>query len=146
MHRPRGNGALLSKNGALLSEGERRGKAPRGGEPPSCPPPARQGDPGRSLRPGDAEELAGLLKVLGDPVRLRILAEISAAGEICACELVGASGRTQPTVSHHLRALREAGLVGAERRGNWIWYSARRDRLTAAIRRLGSVFPPEGGA
>jgi ArsR family transcriptional regulator, arsenate/arsenite/antimonite-responsive transcriptional repressor len=79
----------------------------------------------------DATRLAEAFKALGDPVRLRILNLLITAsdGEICACDLVEPVGRSQPTVSHHLKVLREAGLVDAEKRGTWVYYRARPQRL-----------------
>jgi ArsR family transcriptional regulator len=79
----------------------------------------------------DAEELAAAFKVLADPVRLRLLSLIAgqAGGEVCACELVEPLGRSQPTVSHHLKVLHEAGLVEREKRGSWVWYRAVPERL-----------------
>lgn len=76
----------------------------------------------------DAEELAAAFKVLSDPVRLRLLSLI-AGGEVCACELVEPLGRSQPTVSHHLKVLHEAGLVDREKRGSWVWYRVVPERL-----------------
>jgi ArsR family transcriptional regulator len=72
----------------------------------------------------DAAELAKGFAALADPVRLHLLSLISSAGEAgaCVCDLVGPVGRSQPTVSHHLKVLRDAGLVSAERRGTWAWY------------------------
>ena len=80
-----------------------------------------------------AVELAGGFQALADPVRLHLLSLIAAAGApgVCVCDLVGPSGRSQPTVSHHLRILRDAGLVVSERRGTWAWYTAVPDRLAA---------------
>ena len=80
-----------------------------------------------------AVELAGGFQALADPVRLHLLSLIAAAGEpgVCVCDLVGPSGRSQPTVSHHLRILRDAGLVASERRGTWAWYTAVPERLAA---------------
>lgn len=71
-----------------------------------------------------AAALAGVLKVLADPARLRLLSMIATApaGEACACDLVEPVGRSQPTVSHHLSLLVEAGLVEREKRGKWAWY------------------------
>jgi ArsR family transcriptional regulator, arsenate/arsenite/antimonite-responsive transcriptional repressor len=83
------------------------------------------------LGPGDAAELAHAFSALGDPVRLRILSMLAAApqGEVCVCDFVGPLGKSQPTVSHHLKVLGDAGLVRAERRGKWVWYSLQRERL-----------------
>ena len=93
-----------------------------------CCPPVLEG----ALDEGDAAELARLFKVLGDPARLRLLSLIAAApGGACTCDLVGPVGRSQPTVSHHLKALREAGLVEGERVGSWIWYRVVPERLEA---------------
>jgi ArsR family transcriptional regulator len=82
----------------------------------------------------DAEQavtLAEAFKALADPVRLQLLNLIATAdgGEACACDLVDPVGKSQPTVSHHLKVLREAGLVTGEKRGTWIWYSVVPSRL-----------------
>lgn len=84
-----------------------------------------------SLSSTGADDLAEAFKALADPVRLQLLNLIltSAAGEVCACDLVVPVGRSQPTVSHHLRVLREAGLVRAQKRQTNVWYSAQPDRL-----------------
>lgn len=86
----------------------------------------------------DADELALVFAALSDPVRLRLLSIISSApdGEVCACDLVTPIGKSQPTVSHHLKILFEAGLVEREKRGVWVWYSATRERLDAVAARL----------
>jgi DNA-binding transcriptional ArsR family regulator len=63
-----------------------------------------------------------LLQALADPTRLAIVRELAAQPEVCACDLTGCCGVRQPTVSHHLKVLREAGVVVAERRGTWIYY------------------------
>jgi ArsR family transcriptional regulator len=70
----------------------------------------------------DADRLAARFRALGDPARLRLLSLISCCGEACACDLVDEVGVSQPTVSHHLKVLYEAGLVDKERRGKWIHY------------------------
>jgi len=76
------------------------------------------------LDAGSAENLSSLLKVLADPARLQILSMLaSAGGEVCVCDLTGPLGLSQPTVSHHMKQLREAGFVASERRGKWIFYS-----------------------
>ena len=89
----------------------------------------------------EAKELARAFAALADPARLRLFSLIAAqpAGEVCACALVEPLGRSQPTVSHHLRVLYEAGLVDRERRGSWVWYRAVPDRLEALQATLGSV-------
>jgi ArsR family transcriptional regulator len=79
----------------------------------------------------DATELAHGFSALADPVRLRVLSILAAAprGEVCVCDFVGPLGKSQPTVSHHLKILSEAGLVEGERRGKWVWYTLNRARL-----------------
>jgi len=78
-----------------------------------------------------ATELADVLKVLADPARLRILSLVasSAVGEACACDLVEPLGRSQPTVSHHLSMLVDAGFLTREKRGKWAWYRVVPERL-----------------
>lgn len=78
-----------------------------------------------------AEELAMAFAVLADPVRLRLLSLLASAasGEVCVCELVEPLGRSQPTVSHHLKILADAGLIVGDKRGRWVWYRAVPDRL-----------------
>jgi len=79
----------------------------------------------------EAGDLARAFAALADPVRLRLLSLLASApaGEVCACELVEPAGRSQPTVSHHLKVLSEAGLVIGDKRGRWVWYSAVPERL-----------------
>lgn len=83
-----------------------------------------------------AEELAGVLKSLADPVRLRIVSLVASAGsgELCACELPELLDRSQPTVSHHLSLLVTAGVLEREQRGKWAWYRLRPQRLDAIAR------------
>ncbi|MEU1757199.1 MULTISPECIES: metalloregulator ArsR/SmtB family transcription factor [Micromonospora] len=71
-----------------------------------------------------AAGLARGFKALGDPVRLRLLSLIAAraGGEVCVCELTDAFTLTGPTISHHLKVLREAGLIDCQRRGTWVYY------------------------
>ncbi|MFD3787026.1 ArsR/SmtB family transcription factor [Streptomyces cyaneofuscatus] len=85
----------------------------------SCCPPLSE----RPLNSEEAEAAAELFKALGDPIRLRLLSAIASHkdGEACVCD-VSDVGVSQPTVSHHLRRLREAGLLISERRGTWIYY------------------------
>jgi ArsR family transcriptional regulator, arsenate/arsenite/antimonite-responsive transcriptional repressor len=80
-----------------------------------------------------AVDLARGFKALGDPVRLRLLSLIAsfAGGEACVCDLTEAFALTGPTISHHLRVLRETGLVTSERRGTWIYYRVVPDKLAA---------------
>ena len=75
-----------------------------------------------------------LLASLADPARLAIVRQLAADGAVCACDVAPAAGLSQPTISHHLRVLREAGVVRGERRGTWIWYALEpvaSERLTA---------------
>ena len=80
-----------------------------------------------------APALAKAFAALGDPVRLRLMSLLMTAdaGEVCACDLVEPVGKSQPTVSHHLKVLRDAGLVTATRRGTNIWYAAAPDQVAA---------------
>lgn len=84
-----------------------------------------------TLDVAQAEELADGFKVLADPVRLRLLSLIAAApqAEACACDLVGPLGRSQPTVSHHLSVLTDAGLLTREQRGRWAYFRVDPSRL-----------------
>jgi ArsR family transcriptional regulator, arsenate/arsenite/antimonite-responsive transcriptional repressor len=87
--------------------------------PSACPPLL-----GGPLGPDDAIRLANALKTIADPARLRLLSLIQAQpdGEACVCHLTGPLGLSQPTISHHLKVLLEAGLVERERRGSWAFY------------------------
>ncbi|MEV8511663.1 metalloregulator ArsR/SmtB family transcription factor [Dactylosporangium sp. NPDC051484] len=80
-----------------------------------------------SLTAQAAVTLAPAFKALGDPVRLQLLSMIASApeGEICVCDLTPAFEVSAPTISYHLRTLREAGLVDADRRGTWVYYRIR---------------------
>ncbi|WP_329122709.1 ArsR/SmtB family transcription factor [Streptomyces sp. NBC_01465] len=92
-----------------------------------------------------AADLAKVFKALGDPVRLRLLSMIAsrAGGEVCVCDLTPAFELSQPTISHHLKLLREAGLIASERRGTWVYYRLlpeTTDRLAAVLtRRAGAL-------
>ncbi len=74
------------------------------------------------LEEGAAEALAQRFKALADPTRVAIVNRLAGAGEVCVCAFVDELGLSQPTVSHHLKILREAGLVEATRRGTWAYY------------------------
>jgi ArsR family transcriptional regulator, arsenate/arsenite/antimonite-responsive transcriptional repressor len=78
-----------------------------------------------------ATDLATLFKALADPARLQLLALIKASndGECCVCDLTEPLGLTQPTVSHHLKVLTDAGLLIRDKRGTWVWYAVVEDRL-----------------
>ncbi len=97
-----------------------------------CSPLARE-----PLSAGQAVELSRLFKALGDPVRLRLLSLIASheGGEACVCDLTGVFDLTGPTISHHLKVLREAGLICGDRRGTWIYYRVQPE----ALRRLSAV-------
>ena len=97
-----------------------------------CPPIAQS-----RVTPDTAAVLAPAFKALGDPVRLQLMSMIASAetGEICVCDLTPAFELSGPTISHHLKTLREAGLVDAERRGTWVYYRAR----PAVLRQLASL-------
>jgi len=101
---------------------------------PQCCP-AGLGEP---MTRDSAESLAQILKAVADPARLQLLALLRSAvdGEACVCDLTEPLGLTQPTVSHHLKVLVEAGLVRRERRGTWAWYSSVPDRIAE----IGALF------
>ncbi|WP_373547612.1 ArsR/SmtB family transcription factor [Chamaesiphon sp.] len=92
-----------------------------------CCPPLLAGN----LTAAEANDIAVLFRVLGEPARLMLLSAIAAqpSQEVCACELVESLGLSQPTVSHHLKVMYQAGLLTKERRGNWIYYQIVRERL-----------------
>ncbi|HZE39161.1 MAG TPA: metalloregulator ArsR/SmtB family transcription factor [Stackebrandtia sp.] len=83
------------------------------------------------LAEADAAQAATAFKALGDPVRLRLLSLIAsrAGGEVCVCDLTAPFDLSGPTISHHLKVLRQAGLVDCERRGTWVYYWAIPERL-----------------
>ena len=91
-----------------------------------------------SLSVEEAAALADQLTALADPVRLRMLSIIanSAADEVCACDFVEPIGKSQPTISHHLKVLTEAGLIEGDKRGRWIWYRLVPDRLDGLVTSL----------
>jgi len=87
-----------------------------------------------------AVELARVFKAVADPVRLRLLSLIAShdGGEVCVCDLTGAFALTGPTISHHLKVLRESGLITGERRGTWIYYRL----VPETLGRLAAVLLP----
>jgi ArsR family transcriptional regulator len=96
-----------------------------------------------ALTPQQAADLAPMFKALGDPVRLRLLSLIAAsAPEACVCDLTDAFDLSGPTISYHLKTLREAGLVDCERRGTWVYYWVRPEVLRGLADLLGSVPAP----
>jgi ArsR family transcriptional regulator, arsenate/arsenite/antimonite-responsive transcriptional repressor len=88
---------------------------------------------GTAMSTEQAEAVAGLLKALADPARLRMISLIasSAAGEVCVCDLNDAFDLTQATVSHHLKVLHSAGILTREKRGVWVYYAVRPEALAA---------------
>jgi ArsR family transcriptional regulator len=100
--------------------------------------------PEASVYPRPVDDEAAVFKALGDPTRLGIVATIARAGhEVCVCDFVDGFGLNQSTISHHLRILKDAGVVTSVRRGTWGYYSLApglRDRLEAAI----GVAVPQG--
>ncbi len=95
-----------------------------------CPPLAVQ-----PLTGEQAAYIAPMFKALGDPVRLRLMSLIASQTEACVCDLSDAFELSGPTISHHLKVLREAGLVTSERRGTWVYYRA----CPEALRQLGAL-------
>ena len=79
----------------------------------------------------DAERLADALRVMADPARLRLVSLIAAEGEVCQCDLTRPMGLSQPTISHHLGVLTQAGLLEREKRGRWAFYRVRREPLAS---------------
>lgn len=90
------------------------------------------------LAPAERDALALRFKALADPARVAIVNRLAAADEVCVCDFVAALDLAQPTVSHHLRILREAGLVEASRRGTWAFYRLVPDAVAALRDALGS--------
>jgi ArsR family transcriptional regulator len=88
------------------------------------------------LSSDDAYELARMFSALGDPVRLRLLSLVAATEECCSCELEGPLGKSQPTVSHHTKALAEVGLIVGDKRGRWTWWRVVPERLELLRRAL----------
>jgi ArsR family transcriptional regulator len=106
-----------------------------------CPPLSVQ-----ALGSEVATQLAPLFKALSDPIRLRLLSLIASTSEICVCDLTDAFDVTGATISHHLRVLRETGLVDCERRGTWVYYWAKSDALDLIGGLLTSGSPTASGA
>lgn len=96
----------------------------------------------------EALDLAAAFNALGDPVRLQLLSMIAshAGGEVCVCDLTPAFDLTGPTISHHLRVLREAGLIDHQRRGTWVYYWAIPAKLNALSQLLAIDAPALAGA
>jgi ArsR family transcriptional regulator len=81
----------------------------------------------------EAQHIASILKIVSDPTRLQLLGLIQASstGEACVCDLTQPLGLRQPTISHHLKVLVNAGILQRQKRGNWAWYSIAPDRSTS---------------
>ena len=91
------------------------------------------------LSEAQAEQVVPVLKALADPVRLRLLSLVAAHadGEACVCDLNDAFDLSQPTISHHLKVLHEAGLLDRSKRGTWVYYAVRKDALTGLAGLIG---------
>jgi ArsR family transcriptional regulator, arsenate/arsenite/antimonite-responsive transcriptional repressor len=102
-----------------------------------CAPLLRQ-----PITAGQAGDLARMLKALADPVRLRLVSMVAAhaGGEACVCELTGPLGLTQPTISHHLKILVDAGIFTRDKRGVWAYYAL----VPASLNALAAVLTPPG--
>jgi ArsR family transcriptional regulator, arsenate/arsenite/antimonite-responsive transcriptional repressor len=96
------------------------------------------------LTQAQAADLAHVLKALADPTRLRLVSMVAAhvGGEACVCELTEPLGLTQPTISHHLKILVDAGIFSRDKRGVWAWYALRPAALQALAAILGGTAPP----
>lgn len=102
----------------------------------------------RTRRTAELDPDVRFLAALADPTRLAIVRQLAAEQDVCACDFTSCCDVGQPTVSHHLKVLREAGVVESERRGNWIFYRLSPDaaeRLTAIARSLTPGAAPAGG-
>ena len=97
------------------------------------------------LSPAEADVLARGFAALADPVRLRLLSMIAATDEVCACDLLQPLGKSQPTVSHHTKALAEAGLITGEKRGRWVYWSVVPEHVEALRRALSPEFASRAG-
>jgi ArsR family transcriptional regulator, arsenate/arsenite/antimonite-responsive transcriptional repressor len=101
-----------------------------------CAPLARE-----PMTADQAEQVSGLLKAIADPVRLRLMSMVLShqGGEACVCDLTPAFDLSQPTISHHLKVLHEAGLLDREKRGVWVYYKAKPEAMTAMTSLFASV-------
>lgn len=99
---------------------------------------------GSPISADDAETAARVFKALADPTRVRLLSLIASAptGEVCVCDLVDGLDLSQPTISHHLRLLFDAGLVDRERRGTWAYYRLRPETVEAMSAALALIPTP----
>lgn len=113
---------------------------PRTPDASCCAPASGSGRAGSSGLDEDAAvRLAASFRALGDPIRLRLLSMIAASDEVCVCDLTPAFDVSGPTISHHLKVLREAGLVTSERRGTWVYYRTSPDPAGALVTALDTL-------
>jgi ArsR family transcriptional regulator len=120
----------------------------------SCTPPDDAADlfacctplAGEPLSDERARQVAPLLKALADPVRLRLVSMVLSheGGEACVCDLLPAFDLSQPTISHHLKVLHDAGLLDREKRGVWVYYRARPEAMEALVTLFGTALPQSG--
>jgi len=131
----------MPKQGVVIGEAAGSGDCcpPGDGGAECCAPLACE-----PLPESGAQELALLFKAVADPVRLRLLSLIAChdGGESCVCDLLGAFDMTPPSVSYHLKILREAGLISSQRRGTWVYYRVSPDVMT----RMSAVLVPQPSA
>ena len=98
--------------------------------------------PIEEIAPSTEAELAqsaAVFKALSDPTRLRILKAVSHMSEMCECTIVPVFGLSQPTISYHLKVLREAGLITSQRRGQWVYHQVNQKALLTTVRRLSEI-------
>jgi ArsR family transcriptional regulator len=91
------------------------------------------------LSQSDSEVLARGFAALADPVRLRLLSLIAASGDVCSCDLLEPLGKSQPTVSHHTKALADAGLIAGDKRGRWVYWNVVPERVEALRQALATA-------
>src|SRR5580693_9946609 len=131
----------MSKQGVVIGEAVGPGDCcpPGDGGAECCAPLACE-----PLPESGAQELALLFKAVADPVRLRLLSLIAChdGGESCVCDLLDAFDMTPPSISYHLKILREAGLISSQRRGTWVYYRVNPDVMT----RMSAVLVPQPAA
>ena len=96
-----------------------------------------------TMAPAEAASLAARFKALSDPTRVALINRLAGADEVCVCHLVDEFELSQPTISHHLKKLRDAGLVTAERRGTWMYYRLVPHAIDALASALDASFPRE---
>ena len=120
--------ATVQADARLPGEHAGQAVAPQSPQTPVC-----CGLTAAPLSAADAAALAPMFKALGDPVRLRMASMIASVPELCVCEITPAFELSSGTISHHLKTLRDAGLVDSERRGTFVWYRVRPQALSALL-------------